>query len=256
MKKTVNELLALARGQLIGRYKPAILAVLLVTAINLLISTVIDTVSSSSTIGYIVLLAIEIIVDLLFGVLILGECHFYLKLARFDESLSMKDLFYGFTSNMDKAVMVQIPFTVVSFISAMPAILINFGILTVSKENLVTVKLLLTFLPSLITFVVNLFLGMAFYILNDHPDYSPKDVLLKAYELMDKQKGRLFLAYLRLVPLYILGLFAFGVGVLWVIALQQTMIADFYLDLSGETPATAPKTPEPDYSDYSTSEMH
>jgi len=86
MKKTVNELLALARGQLIGRYKPAILAVLLVTAINLLISTVIDTVSSSSTIGYIVLLAIEITVDLLFGVLILGECHFYLKLARFDET--------------------------------------------------------------------------------------------------------------------------------------------------------------------------
>lgn len=256
MNKSVKELLTLARGQLIGRYKPAILAVLLVTAINLAVSTIVDMVTSSSTIGYILLLAIEIIVDLLFGVFVLGEARFYLKFVRFDETLDIKDIFYGFKGNMDKAIQVQIIFTAFSFAASLPAILINFGILTVAQDKLVPVKLTLIFLPTLLLFILKLYFGMAFYILSDHPGYSAKEVLLKAYELMDKQKGRLFLAYLRLVPLFILGFLAFGIGALWVIALEQTMLADFYLDLTGEKPAVGPKTPESDRPDFSTSEMH
>lgn len=257
MNKSINELLALSRGQLVGRYKPAILAVLLVTAVNMIISTLIDTVSSSSVMGYILLLAIELIVDLLFGVFVLGECHFYLKFVRFDSTTSSRDIFYGFTNNMDKAIMVQVLFTAFSFLACLPAICINFGFITVASENLLKVKLILTLLPSVVTFVVNLFFGMAFYILSDNPDMSAKEALIKAYELMYKQKGRLFLAHLRLVPLFILGFLAFGVGVLWVIALQQTMLADFYLDLIGEEPVKRPKPPVSDYSDYySTSEMH
>ena len=233
---SLKELKAAARGQLIGKYNIAILAVLIVSVIYYIVMMIEVNVIGDSTAAYLTGVVIDVIVNLLFGVLAYGQAFFFLKLARGDKSLSFSDLFSGVKGLSDKTIILQAVFTVFSLISVIPSVLLRFGAVTVPDEYYYYFAYGVIVLQYIILFVVKLYFGLSFYLLADNKEASPLEILKRSNELMKNKKGRLFLIYLSSIPLFLLGILACGVGYLWFMVYFETLFADFYLDTIGEKP--------------------
>ena len=233
--KPIRPLKEAARAQLIGRYGIAIPAILLITLIQFITMLLSDSSSNGSVGSYLLKYAISLIIDLLMGILLFGKSFFFLKIARCQADASAKDVFYGFKNNADKAVLVQLPFTFLSFLCSLPMVLINLGIIPCPTAKYFQTALIFLGVQIVILFIAKLFLGLAFYILADKPNLSPLEILSESVRLMTNKKGRLFLICLSVLPFMILGAFGLVFGILWADAYYQTLLADFYLETIGES---------------------
>ena len=89
-------------------------------------------------------------------------------------------------------------------------------------ENLVTGLLvsIFTILWSLLFIIPGIVktysYAMAYYIRNDHSEYSATEAITKSREMMNGYKGKLFLLDLSFIGWYIIGALCCGVGTLWV----------------------------------------
>ena len=88
---------------------------------------------------------------------------------------------------------------------------------------------------------------MAYYIMNDHPEYTPKECLSESEKIMKGNKSKLFCLDLSFIGWYIVGALCLGVGVLWVYPYHYTARADFYNELIGYK---SPTEEEPVPDDY------
>ena len=243
-KKSISELYALARGQLIGKYSVAIFMTVTISLINVLLSflTSANTITSTAT-GYLTNLLITIIVDLLLGVVSYGQNVFYLNIAR-GKVAGISDIFSGFKGLIDKTILIRSVFTVVSFLALIPSILIHFNVIFIPVEYMFWANAAILGLQLLLLFLAGLYFGLSYYILSDHPDWSVPAILSESLMLMKKKKGRLTLVYLRAIPLFIVSLLACGVGILWFMPFFNALLADFYLDATSEE-AYDPERPAP-----------
>lgn len=87
---------------------------------------------------------------------------------------------------------------------------------------------LLLVIPGIIKFYSY---SMAFYILNDNPEYDWKKCLDESTRMMRGNKWRLFCLHLSYIGWLIVGALCLGVGTLWVQAYIETATAAFYDDL-------------------------
>jgi len=254
--KTNKDLRSNAKGQLIGKYGAAIFIGLTVTMIELIITSISDKAYTGSTGSYLLRFAITIIVDLLMGILFYGQARFFLNLVRGKEPLVASDLFYGFKHNMDKAVVIQAVFTGASLVASIPAVLVSLNLVALPADYAREAELAIYALDIILVFIVKLFFGLSFYILNDNPDMTVSEVLKESMRLMENKKGRYFMLCLSMIPLCIVSVFAFIVGVLWFVAYYQVVLTNFYLDTIEEEPfnpsVDREPTPQPDdHFDYS-----
>lgn len=249
--KSLKELRSNVRGQLIGKYSICIFVTITLAIISLLVTSLTDKVYSGTVGNYILYLFVTIIVDLLSGVLFFGQSRFFLNLVRGIQPLSPGEMFYGFRNSTDKAILIQAVFTLVSLLGSIPALLVNFGVLVITPEFSKTFLIVLPIADLLLAFVAKIFVGQSFYILNDHPEYSVKEVLSESLRLMKHRKGKFVLVYITSLPLLLVSILAFGFGALWFGAYFQTLLANFYLDLIGEEPGSPVKEPEPSDSNVS-----
>lgn len=257
--KSVKEMLSISRGQLIGRYSIAIPASLLANTLTLLLVSLGTGSPIEAPNMYVISLLIGIVTSLLSGVFVYGQARFYLNLVRGKEPLRVADIFFGFKNNIDKAILVEIPFTIIVLICEVPYELIALGYIPVSDNHYELIKLILFAAQSLIYFIAECFIGLSFYILCDHPEYSLGEILRESLRLMENKKGKYILTRLCLIPITIVGFLALGIGTFWIMALRETLNTNFYLNAIEEEPANAianePKETTND-SDYSTSETH
>lgn len=245
-KKTrAGQLVFNARGQLVGRYGQAILVIVLVGFLNLLLASLADYTYTGTLGSYLMRMLVLTIMDLLLGVLFFGQDRYFLSLVRGVQGLSPADLFNGIKSNADKAICLQAVYTIVSVITVIPAVYLSFFV-TLSESDAIRAGLLLRAVSLLVLFVVRLFFGLSFYILADHPEYGVFRILRESNRLMTGNRLRFIVLALRMIPYMILGVFAFIVGFLWPVAIYNTALANFYLDLIGEEPFNplADKVPE------------
>ncbi len=232
---SIRELKATARAQLIGRYSIAIPAILLITAIQLIILFMSDSGTSGGSAGsYLLRYLISLIVDLLTGILIYGRACFFLKVAGCSPELSVKDIFTGFRLNIDKAIMIQIPFTLIAVCCTLPVVLMNLRFIPPLFGGYGLTIIIMNLVQIIAILVARLYLGLAFYILADKPDKEAMEALKESLRLMEGRKLKLMLIGLSMIPLLIGAVFALMVGVLWYEAFLRTLLADFYLEAKGE----------------------
>jgi uncharacterized membrane protein len=81
---------------------------------------------------------------------------------------------------------------------------------------------------------------MAFYIRNDHPEYTATEAITKSREMMKGYKGKLFLLDLSFIGWIIVGILCCGVGTLWVYPYQQMARAHFYQELKNKQEPIVP----------------
>ena len=232
----IKEIKANARGQLVGKYPPAVLSVLIPTVVELIVTSISDSSYTGSTSSYLLSIVISLIIDMLMGIFILGQAKFYLNLTRGKEPVTVSDIFYGFKNNMDKAIILQSVYALASLVSVLPAIFINLGFISLDVQTSRTVTALLLLFSLVLQFAVRAFFGLSFFVLSDNPDLSVGEIFERSLSLMENKKGKYILTCLSFVPLFVLGFFAFFIGVVWVSAYSQATLTNFYLKAIGEEP--------------------
>ena len=243
-KKNARELVFNARGQLVGRYGQAILVIVLVGFLNLLLASFADYTYTGTLGSYLFRLLVLTIIDLLLGILFFGQDRYFLNLVRGTQGLSPADLFHGLKNNADKAICLQVVYTLVSVVTVIPAAYLSFFVPLTEREA-IWAGLIIRLISVLILFVVRMFFGLSFYILSDHPEYGVFEILRESNRLMTGNRLRFVVLALRMIPLMLLGTFAFIIGFLWPTAVYQTALANFYLDLIGEEPYNPLTDPAP-----------
>lgn len=239
--KTIRQLAALSRAQLIGKYGLAIFVTLLITTIELGLTLLTEAnVITSTPSGYLTGVVISIIVDLLLGILVFGQANFYLKIARGSREFSFADLFRGLKGLTDKTILVQSVFTGFSVLALIPSVLIHFGIIYTPAEYYYYLLIGVDLLQIVLIGLAKLFFGLSVYLLADNPDWSVSQIFKESLYRMKNKKGKLLLTYLSTLPLLILSIIPCGIGVLWFTPYFNNLMANFYLDTIGEEP-WAPK---------------
>lgn len=234
--KSSAELKASAREHLLGHYGTAIGAFVILGAITGTITLAVSLLVDLSTIpGTIIYYAIMFLVSVLTGLFSSGNAYLYLKLIC-GRPVSVGDLFYGFQLCPDKAIIIQGWITLITYLSSLPQIVLNYMMMTNINHINKVMKFMLPYalaliLSGVVSVMLALFYAQAFFLLHDFPQYSAKELLQKSRRLMVHHKGRLFYLYVSFLPLMLLGLLSWGLALLWIIPYMAATEAEFFLDL-------------------------
>ena len=222
----------MAKDQLFGNYGTVIGASLLVTLISLFITLIPEFVIDINTIpGLIIYYIVNFIISLFSGIFVSGEAFMYLKLTC-KQPISVSDVFYGFKVYPDKALLIQLVISVITYVCLAPMMIFNTLAL---KDPTNAVYMLLMSISMIIGMIVvtiiSLMLSQAFYLLQDFPQYSAKELMKMSCQIMKGHKGRLFYIQLSFIPLYLLGILSCCVGFIWLTPYINTVMSNFYMDL-------------------------
>lgn len=234
--KSSAELKASAREHLLGHYGTVIGAYLLLTAIIGIATFTVSWIVNSNTIsGAIIYYAIMFLISLLTGLFSSGCAYLYLKIVC-GRPVSVGDLFYGFQLYPDKAIAIQAWITLITYVSSLPQIILEFMIMPHIQNPEKVMHLILPYSLALIfsgvvTILLSLFYAQTFFLLHDFPQYTAKELLQKSRRLMVHHKGRLFYLYVSFLPLILLSLLSFGLALLWVVPYMAATEAEFFLNL-------------------------
>ncbi len=234
--KSSAELKAGARERLLGHYGTVIGAELITLVLSGTASFAVGLLVDITTVmGSIIYYAILFFISILMGLFTSGTCYLYLKLIC-GRPVSISDLFYGFQFAPDKAITVQAWFTLLTYASSLPQFILTYKIsMAGTSVDKITALLLPYSLSLIFSGVVSVVLGLlysqTFYLLHDFPQYTAQELLKKSRRLMVHHKGRLFYLYVSFLPLMLLGLFSFGLALLWVVPYMTATQTMFFLDL-------------------------
>ena len=235
--KSSAELKGMAKEQLFGNYGNAVGATV-VTGLIMMVMFFILEIFSAFTIGgsvsvpqLIIYFLISFIVSLFNGLLTSGKAFFYLKITC-GQPAAISDIFYGFRVYPDKALIIQFFLSLFTFVCELPMI-IFYLLYMFHPENVVYLLLMsiCSVAGSIATIIVSLIFSQSFYLLQDFPQYSAKELLNMSLQIMKGHKGRLFYIVVSFIPLYILGTFSCCIAFLWIVPYTNTIMANFYMDL-------------------------
>lgn len=228
--KTTTEMKSAARALLQGKYKEYIAAYITAELVLTLISLVAGNVLPDSTWGIVFDLAITFIIELIGAVFLLGIIHYTLNICK-GLPYKLSDVFYGFRSHPDKAIIFRFLFILAGIVCALPAVL--FGILYTVTENALFMIIMSVFLVIGLTAILifHLTLNFVFYLILDYPDATIKELFIYCADMMHGHRIKLFYLYASFLPLYVLGILSLGIGLLFVEPYVNVTIAQFYLDV-------------------------
>ena len=169
-------------------------------------------------------LVTEIIIDLLFGVFISGRSYMLMNLA-FGQPVTFGDLFYGFKQNPDKAILIQLIYTIAIIILQIPMFLNTFGLIT-------PIMLLYGTLILLVPYIIfSIAMSQTFFLLQDFPDNSVRQLVRKSISVMRHNYIKYIGFVLSFVPMMFIGVITFFIPLLWVEAYFNASRAMFYKEI-------------------------
>ena len=143
----------------------------------------------------------QILGILIAGPLAVGGAFFTLKITR-DQDPKTDDLFFSFNNNLGNSILAYLLiliFTVIGiFLLIIPGIIVAFA------------------------------LSQTFFILAENPSMDSYSAVVKSKDMMNGYKWQYFKIALRLMGLFFLCFFTFGIGFLWWGPYQYVVMAKFY----------------------------
>ena len=143
----------------------------------------------------------QILAILIAGPLAVGAAFFSLKITR-DQEAKTDDLFFSFNNNLGNSILAYLLLTI-----------------------FVTIGIFLLIIPGII---VAFALSQTFFILAENPSMDSYSAVVKSKDMMKGYKWQYFKISLRLMLLFFLCLFTFGIGFLWWWPYQNVVLAKFY----------------------------
>lgn len=210
---------ATARDRLFGNYGTIIAASLVVDIIYFMSMLAILQISNIY-----ISLTTEIIIDLLFGVFISGRSYMLMNLA-YGQPVTLGDLFYGFKQNPDKAILIQLLYTIAIIILQIPQFLEVYGLISQYDMLIWTLILLLPYI------IFALSMSQVFFLLQDFPDNSVRQLIKKSLSVMHHHYLNYIGLVLSFIPMAIIGVITLFIPLLWVEAYFNASRALFYKEL-------------------------
>lgn len=230
--KSSAELKASAREHMFGHYGTAIGAYFAVMWLPVCLMSMLVFLTDTTTIlGSIIYYVLSFAICVFMGLLVSGNCFLYLKISC-GRPVTVGDIFYGFRLCPDKALMIQLWITLISYIANLPMIIIGYQMTSsVSSLTLMLPYSLAMILSYAVSIILSLIYQQAFYLLHDFPQYSARELLTMSRRLMKGHKGRLFYIYVSFLPLVLVSLLSCGIAMLWVAPYMAATQAEFFLDV-------------------------
>lgn len=229
--KTTTELKSAARELLQGKYREYIAAYITADLVLVLISMIASSVlPTDTTWGLIFDLAISFVMELISAVFLLGMIHYTMNICK-GQPYKLSDVFYGFRSQPDKAIISKFLFILAELVCLLPAIL--FAALYYITENSLLLIVMSVFLVIglVAVIILHLTLHFVYYLILDYPDASIKELIIYSANMMRGHRVKLFYLFAGFLPLYVLGILSLGIGLLFVEPYVNVTIAEFYLDV-------------------------
>lgn len=234
--KSSSALKADARELLLGKYKVAVLAYTLMELLITGILTMIELqVNLQTATGLLIYYAVYFIVVLLSTVLIVGQNHLYLNMFR-EQPYETKNIWIGFRTCADKAILAYLLIFAKSFLFAVPCILATAIMLT--TQNYYFALIVgggIVFMLIGVTFV-QLDYSQVFYIILDKPELTPRELLSESKSLMKGHRGSYFYLLVSFIGIYLLSVLTFGLGMLWIYPYVTATKTGYYLELKKKEP--------------------
>ncbi len=234
--KSSAMLKTMAKGQLLGKYPTAAAAFLSVASIMIVLRMVSSLLVDQSTLaGLIISYIVSFIISLLLGVINAGVLFMSLKISC-NEPISVNDIFYGFSYQPDKVVLIQAVLSGVSLISTLPAAIFQSIFYRTQNYSYFLLTVIFYIVGIAVYCYVSLILSQAIFLLLDFSDRSAKELMRMSFILMKGQMGRLFYIWISFIPLLLLSVFTCCIGYIWVIPYIHVTMANFYMDLTQNRP--------------------
>lgn len=216
---TTSKLKGVARERLLGNYGQIIAASIVVNVIYFFCMLAIMLITNI----YIALIT-EIIIDLLFGVFKSGKSYMLMNLA-YGQPVNVSDVFIGFKQNPDKAIMIQLIYTIAILILQIPQFMNAFGIIGAAEMLIATLILLIPYI------ILSISLSQVFFLLQDYPDNTVRQLVRKSLSMMRHNYFKFIKLVLSFIPMMLIGFITFFVPLLWVNAYYDASRAMFYKEL-------------------------
>lgn len=229
--KTSSELKMAARGKLLGNYGKMITAFLVTGLIpNIILFIAEDLLAGPSIQNTIMYYVIYLLVMLLLGIFLLGQAKLYMNFAT-GRPFQISDVFSGFRGRQDLGILIMLVFIGISLLCMIPfGIAIALYLLTGSPYLYPIISLALIG-GAIVAYLTLLSLSQSFYIAVDFPNYNLRQVLDMSRKVMKGQRARMFYLQVSFLPLILLCVLSFGIGLLWLYPYMNCTFTHFYLNL-------------------------
>ncbi len=187
-------------------------------------------VPGNDTTSFILFYLLSLIISVFVGAFNVGLAFFYLSLACGKPCHSLV-IIKAFKDQPEKAIKVSLVHTLINFVCLTPS---SHLLLVLIQEKTMTnlMNCLIAFAIGYVIYIpASLFLSQTWYLMVDFPDYTAKEVLLTGCKLMKKHFWRLLFLKISFLPVMLLGILSFGVGLIWIIPYKQMTYTCFYLDI-------------------------
>lgn len=229
--KSSAELKGMSKEQLFGHYSTVIGAMFLIGIISLVANSIPSTLVVASSIPELIIYyLISFVITLFLGIFNSGEAFLYLKLIC-RQPVSAGDIFYGFKVYPDKAILLQFVRSLITYICLTPVMIFYYLYLTTASPVYMLLMSIFLVISAIIIAVTRLLLSQAFFLLQDFPQYSAKELMKMSCQIMKGHKGRLFYIAVSFLPLYLLSAFSFFIAFFWLVPYTNAVMANFYMDL-------------------------
>ena len=234
MKKSSSELKSIAKETLIGHYGLPMGAYVLLCLVSGVITMVLTAVFPlTNTVSSILYMICTIIVSLLTAIFSTGLAYLLLNMSRHRDT-SLKDLFFGFSHQPDRIIVLTLLIGLIATACVFPGIIfLIFG----DFAGLFMVRLLGILLligGCLLAFYFTFSYSQVFYLYLDHPEKGVWELMRESQELMRGNKGRYFYLIISFFGLLLLSVFTCYIGLLWLAPYMEMTQLLFYRDLIGE----------------------
>lgn len=220
-----------AKIKLDGFFGLAFTTWLLVQCLSYIATTFVDMLApGNDTTSTILFLLLSTVASVLVGAFNAGLAYFYLSLACGRPCHSVI-VFTTFKEQPEKALKVSAVHTLANFVCTTPsAYLLLILIQEKTLESLIT--WLIAFGIGYVIYIpISLLLSQTWYLMVDFPNYTAKQVLLTSCKLMKKHFWRFLFLKISFLPLILLGVLSFGIGLIWIIPYKEMTYTCFYLDI-------------------------
>lgn len=253
MKRKCSELKQMARASLSGRFKEAVLIIIIYMLISYGMNGIATFITGGTSevpvlntmndyIRYLLpVLGVNIIISILLQVFVCGLYKFFLNFVR-NEEYKVSDLFYGFTHNPDRIIVANIAQFVIFFIIMIPVIM---AIVLSSVNSTFLLVAIIMFVFNLAIIIMLSYRWQLYsFLLMDNPEMGGLESMRVSGQLTNGHKGRMLYIALSFIGWQILAMCTLGIGQLWLLPYSTITIIFFYMERTGEL-----DSPEPEYED-------
>lgn len=230
--KSSQELKSIAKENLLGNYRLVVPAMLLVSLYSIILNNLASSIYQP---GRIFSLLLYFIFTVLSAILLrffsLGKAYLFLNLIT-NRSIRINDIYHGFRMNSKQTLpLCAIYALIIEVAFVLPLYLFQeYYQLDASAITLLTLTALLI-IGMLIVLYFTLTYSQVFYLANDFPQLTSKELFKLSKKVMTGNRGKLLYIQVSFIPWMLLTIPTFGLALLWLTPYMSATKTLFYLDL-------------------------